>query len=123
MEKELHEKRKEMANIIETANTAYEDRDKANDLIQNLKQQAKRESADFEKDLRELSQIIEKNNKTMDFIKFSEKQKDAANITSLNQTEDDKTKLKVQIRQFKDKTLSQTDLDKIAKYEEDFAKI
>jgi hypothetical protein len=30
-------------------------RDKANDLIQNLKQQAKRESADFEKDLRELS--------------------------------------------------------------------
>jgi coiled-coil domain-containing protein 63/114 len=42
-----------------------------------LKQQAKRESADFEKDLRELSQIIEKNNKTMDFIKFTEKQKDA----------------------------------------------
>ena len=37
LEKELHEKRKEMANIIETANTAYEDRDKANDLIQNLK--------------------------------------------------------------------------------------
>jgi len=33
LEKELHEKRKEMANIIETANTAYEDRDKANDLI------------------------------------------------------------------------------------------
>jgi hypothetical protein len=26
LEKELHEKRKEMANIIETANTAYEDR-------------------------------------------------------------------------------------------------
>ena len=70
-----------MANIIETANTAYEDRDKANDLIQNLKQQAKRESADFEKDLRELSQIIEKNNKTMDFIKFTEKQKDANQIT------------------------------------------
>ena len=39
LEKELHEKRKEMANIIETSNTAYEDRlfnnirDKANDLI------------------------------------------------------------------------------------------
>ena len=26
LEKELHEKRKEMANIIETANTAYEER-------------------------------------------------------------------------------------------------
>jgi hypothetical protein len=38
LEKELHEKRKEMADIIETANTAYEERDKANDLIQSLKQ-------------------------------------------------------------------------------------
>ncbi len=45
----------EMADIIETANTAYEARDKANDLIQSLKQQAKRESAEFEKELRELS--------------------------------------------------------------------
>jgi len=26
-----------MANIIETANTAYEERDKSNDFIQNLK--------------------------------------------------------------------------------------
>jgi coiled-coil domain-containing protein 63/114 len=33
LEKELHEKRKNFANVIETANTAYEDRDKANDLI------------------------------------------------------------------------------------------
>lgn len=37
LEKELHEKRKQMANIIETANTAYEERDKFNDQIQNLK--------------------------------------------------------------------------------------
>lgn len=49
LEKELHEKRKEMANIIEKANTAYEERDKANSQIQNLKQQAKKETTDFEK--------------------------------------------------------------------------
>lgn len=76
MEKELHEKRKEMANIIEHANTAYEERDKANDQIQHLKTQAKRESADFEKDLRELSQIQEKNKKNLEFIKLNEKNKD-----------------------------------------------
>ena len=58
-----------MATIIENANTAYEDRDKANDQIQNLKQQAKRESEDFENNLRDLSQVMEKNKKTMDFIK------------------------------------------------------
>ncbi len=62
-----------MASIIEVANTAYEDRDKANDFIQDLKHQAKRESSDFEKELRELSQIIEKNKKTLDFIKLTEK--------------------------------------------------
>jgi len=31
LEKELHEKRKKMASIIESANSAYEERDKAND--------------------------------------------------------------------------------------------
>jgi len=49
LEKELHEKRKKMASIIESANSAYEDRDKANDQILNLKQHAKREAAEFEK--------------------------------------------------------------------------
>ena len=55
LEKELHEKRKQMASIIEVANTAYEDRDKANDYIQEIKELAKRESSEFEKELRELS--------------------------------------------------------------------
>lgn len=64
LEKELHDKRKKMAEIIETANSAYEERDKANDQIENLKQQAKREAKDFENELKELSQLAEKNRKT-----------------------------------------------------------
>lgn len=80
LEKELHEKRKEMANIIETANTAYEERDKANDHIQNLKQQAKRESADFEKDLRDLSQMMEKNKKALEFMKNADKNREEGKI-------------------------------------------
>lgn len=47
-----------MANIIEKANTAYEERDKANSQIQNLKQQAKKETSDFEKELKELSALM-----------------------------------------------------------------
>ena len=76
LEKELHEKRKKMANIIESANSAYEERDKSNDQIQNLKQQSKRESEDFEKELKELSQVMEKNKKTLDYIKMTEKNRD-----------------------------------------------
>lgn len=49
LENELHEKRKKMADIIEKANNAYEDRDKANNQINSLKQQAKKEAGDFEK--------------------------------------------------------------------------
>lgn len=36
-ERYLTIRNQEMADIIETANTAYEERDKANDLIQSLK--------------------------------------------------------------------------------------
>lgn len=61
-----------MADIIESANSAYEERDKANDEIQNAKSQAKRESADFEKDLRELSHTMEKNKKKHDYQKHIE---------------------------------------------------
>lgn len=49
LENELHEKRKKMADIIEKANNAYEDRDKANNQINALKQQAKKEASEFEK--------------------------------------------------------------------------
>ena len=41
-----------MADIIEKANNAYEDRDKANNQISSLKQQAKKEATDFEKEIK-----------------------------------------------------------------------
>lgn len=36
-----------MADIIEKANNAYEDRDKANNQVNSLKTQAKKEATDF----------------------------------------------------------------------------
>ena len=40
-----------MAGIIETANNAYESRDRANNEIETLKDQAKREAEDFQNEL------------------------------------------------------------------------
>ena len=71
-----------MANIIESANSAYEERDKANEDIQNLKQQSKREELDFQKDLKELSQIMEKNKKTLEFVKLNEKHREENNLNT-----------------------------------------
>lgn len=109
-----------MANIIETANTAYEERDKSNDQIQNLKQQAKRESQDFEKDLKELSQIMEKNKKAIDYIKMSEKNQGENQLHEESTDQINKNKPQ---RIFKDKMISQGNIDKINKYKEEFAKI
>lgn len=53
-----------MAGIIETANNAYEARDRANNEIESLKDQAKREAEDFQNQLRDLAQIAETNRKT-----------------------------------------------------------
>jgi len=71
LEKELHEKRKNMASIIESANTAYEERDIANEQIDDLKQQAKREASDFERELKDLSQAMVKGQKTIEYLRFS----------------------------------------------------
>lgn len=49
-----------MADIIEKANNAYEDRDKANNQINSLKQQAKKEAGEFEKEIKEISHLMEK---------------------------------------------------------------
>jgi hypothetical protein len=49
-----------MADIIEKANNAYEDRDKASNQIQSLKQQAKKEAVEFEKEIKEMSHLMEK---------------------------------------------------------------
>lgn len=58
LESELHEKRKRMANIIEKANNAYEDRDKANHQITTMKQLAKKEAGEFQKEIKEMSYLV-----------------------------------------------------------------
>ena len=49
-----------MADIIERANNAYEERDKAHNQIQTMKIQAKKEAGQFEKQIKEMSNIMEK---------------------------------------------------------------
>jgi uncharacterized coiled-coil DUF342 family protein len=49
-----------MADIIEKANNAYEDRDKANNQVTSLKQQAKKEASEFDKEIKEISHLMEK---------------------------------------------------------------
>ena len=60
-----------MAGIIETANNAYEARDRANNEIESLKDQAKREAEDFQNQLKDLAQLAETNRKAREFANMA----------------------------------------------------
>merc|ERR1719221_413866 len=68
LENELTQKKKEMANIIEQANAAYEARDSAQAQMASLKQQADKEHAEFEKEWRELGRLIENDKRMKEFM-------------------------------------------------------
>merc|ERR1719386_240426 len=76
LENELHSKKKEMANIIEQANAAYEARDSAQAQMAALKQQADKEHAEFEKEWRELGRLIENDKKMKEFMRQKVKQRE-----------------------------------------------
>jgi len=69
LENELHSKKKEMANIIEQANAAYEARDSAQAQMAALKQQADKEHQEFEREWRELGKLIENDKKMKEFMR------------------------------------------------------
>lgn len=127
LEKELHSKREKMANIIETANTAYEKRDRYQEKLATLIQQAERENSDFEKEMKHVNLSIEKYKDLREFMKNKENEKaelEKINIDHRNVNEDDNIQLD-KINPSKDKTnaTNASSLDKIESYEETFAKI
>merc|ERR1719386_457621 len=73
LEGELQQKKKEMANIIEQANAAYEARDSAQSQMAALKQQADKEHQEFEKEWRELGRLIENDKKMKEFMRQKER--------------------------------------------------
>ena len=72
---ELHKKRKNMADIIEIANTAYEERDKAQEQLASLIQQAERNLQNFEKDIKNANAISQKNKDLDNYLKLKGNEK------------------------------------------------
>merc|ERR1711977_719327 len=77
LENELQQKKKEMANIIEQANAAYEARDSAQAQMAALKQQADKEHAEFEKEWTELGRLIENDKKMKEFMRSKVRNREA----------------------------------------------
>merc|ERR1712203_1187443 len=93
MGNELQQKKKEMANIIEQANAAYEARDSAQAQMAALKQQADKEHAEFEKEWRELGKLIENDKKMKEFMRQKVRQRaEGDKAATASKAEEDKRK-------------------------------
>jgi len=126
LENELQQKKKEMANIIEQANAAYEARDSAQAQMAALKQQADKEHAEFEKEWTELGRLIENDKKMKEFMRQRHRQQEGEQRGDLSQEQEEKMKKKVTSSAWgiaKDKATINSHIEKIQSYEEAFAKI
>ncbi|KAL1504879.1 hypothetical protein AB1Y20_008649 [Prymnesium parvum] len=127
LEKELAEKKKEMARIIEISNKAYEARDAAQAEMAALKQQADKEQQEFEQEWKELGKMIEQDRKMKDFMK-KEREKLSLAEHRGDMTVEQETNLKKKVLRgnwgiAKDKASIHASMEKVQSYEEAFAKI
>jgi len=121
MERELTEKKKEMANIIEVANIGFEARDQAQNEIAALKAQADKEQAAFEGEMRELAKLLEADRKAQE-----EKRKKQHAFGSMSMEEEAKLRKKVLRGAWslaKEKANAHVAQEAVTSYEEAFEKI
>jgi len=63
LEREMHNEKKKMSRLVEECNAAYKERDEVKSKIEDLKQQAEKEQADFEAEWKRLGDLIEQDKK------------------------------------------------------------
>lgn len=74
LEKHLQSKRKGMAEIIEVANTAYEERDKVQEKLAVLISQSEKEQQEFKKEIQAVQELIKKDDEMQSQIEKSLKE-------------------------------------------------
>jgi len=121
LEKELHEKKKQMANIIELSNLSYEQRDNSQMEIAAIEQANRKEQEDFEEQMMNLNNVLE--NEFIESTKASGKLGSQGDMSM-----EDETKLKKKVNKgawgiAKDKADVQVSMERVQNFEEAFNKI
>lgn len=75
LEKELHEKKMEMAAIIEDSKNAYQARDKSQSEMLALQQHADKERAEFESEFKELGDLIKQQQTALEQLRLKQLEK------------------------------------------------
>mmetsp|Transcript_3847 Transcript_3847/g.7513 ORF Transcript_3847/g.7513 Transcript_3847/m.7513 type:complete len:567 (+) Transcript_3847:485-2185(+) len=127
LEKDLAEKKKEMAQVIEVSNKAYEARDAAVSEMARLKLQSEREQVAFQSEWRELGRLIDHDRKVRDFNKNRKADKQSTK-DHVNAVLEQESKLRKKVISgnwgiAKDKVQQQVSMDKVQSYGEAFTAI
>lgn len=132
LERQLHEKKKVLALIIEESNDAYEARDKSQAEMQALKQRADKEQAEFEVEYQELGKLIEADRTIKDRQMLGNQasadnsEADIGHRGNLSMTQESNLKRKVARGAWniaKDKAQMHLSSEKVQSYEEAFQQI
>ena len=125
LEKELHEKKKQMANIIELSNLAYEQRDAGQMEIAAIEQANRKEQEEFEESMAELGRQIERK-KNLAQSGRAAIMAEGPSRGDMSMDEEARLKKKVQKGTWgaaKDKVSVQVSIEKVQNFEEAFNKI
>lgn len=71
LENQLGDKRRDVANIIEVANSSYEERDKVQEKLATLISQSEKEQAEFTKEIKAVQDLIDKDDQMQNKIKLN----------------------------------------------------
>ena len=133
LEKELEEKKREMANIIEVSNSAYEARDAALQELTILQNQADKEQAAFESEWRELGKMIDEDKKMKDIMKVKDSKRhgggdmgggeEGSGDPNDPNKKGKKKHLNKEWMSIKEKVMHRNQVDRIKSYSEAFQKI
>eukprot|EP00428_Durinskia_dybowskii_P061112 CAMPEP_0170380012 /NCGR_PEP_ID=MMETSP0117_2-20130122/13642_1 /TAXON_ID=400756 /ORGANISM="Durinskia baltica, Strain CSIRO CS-38" /LENGTH=517 /DNA_ID=CAMNT_0010635475 /DNA_START=58 /DNA_END=1611 /DNA_ORIENTATION=+ len=88
IERDLHEKKKEMTAIINDSKNAYQARDKSQSEMRNLQSQAEKERSDFELEFKELGDMIKQQQIMLEQLRlkqFERTNEDTVAATSVNE--------------------------------------
>lgn len=123
LERELDHKKKEMANIIEISNSAYESRDQAQQEMQALKKQLEEEQAAFEEEWKDLGRIIEADRARKQNRKQAAEIEQRGEMTVEEEMGMKKKLIKGTWAIARDKASMHVQAEKVQTYEEAFARI
>jgi len=118
LERELHDKKKQMANIIELSNLAYEQRDAAQMEVAAIEAQNRKEQEDFEQHMAELGRQIERK-------RSNDRGDSRGGADNGSMTMEDEAKLKTKVNKgawgiAKEKVAIQVSIEKVQNFEEAF---